>query len=72
VEVLEVTAGGCAEQAGMRAGDVLLTAGGAPVFTSRELWVMLRAKGAGGDLDFEYVRGREHIAGAGTLGVLKG
>jgi uncharacterized protein YndB with AHSA1/START domain len=70
VEVREVAAGGCAEQAGMQAGDVVLTVCGAPVFTSRELWVMLRSRGPGGGFDFEYARGNERLAGAGTLGVM--
>jgi uncharacterized protein YndB with AHSA1/START domain len=72
LEVLDVQPGGCADQAGLRTGDVVLTAGGAPVYTSRELWVMLRARGAGNDIAFEYVSERERRAGAGVLGVLRG
>jgi uncharacterized protein YndB with AHSA1/START domain len=70
VEVGEIAPGGCADQAGMRRGDVVLTACGVPVFTARELWVMLRARGPKGAFDFEYVRGTERRAGAGTLGVM--
>jgi uncharacterized protein YndB with AHSA1/START domain len=72
LEVLTVGPGGFADQAGLQVGDLLLTAGGAPVYTWPELWVMLRARGPGGDLDVEYVRGHERLAGAGTLGVMRG
>jgi uncharacterized protein YndB with AHSA1/START domain len=71
LEVLTVGPGGFADQAGLRIGDLLLTAGGTPVYTRRELWVMLRARGPGGDLDVEYVRDRERLSGAGTLGVMR-
>ncbi|HEX4982175.1 MAG TPA: SRPBCC domain-containing protein [Ilumatobacteraceae bacterium] len=72
LEVLAVEAGGFADEAGLRIGDVLLTAGGAPVYTWRELWVMLRAQGPGAEMRVEYVRGQDRHAGAGTLGVMQG
>jgi uncharacterized protein YndB with AHSA1/START domain len=70
LEVVEVATGGFADQAGLRPGDFLLLAGGAPVYTWRELWVLLRARGPGGELDVEYVRGSERLSGAGSLGVM--
>ena len=67
LEVLEVRPGGCADAAGMRAGDIILTAGGAPVYIYTELWAMLKLRGPGGAMEFEYARDGQRLAGSGTL-----
>ena len=72
LEVLEVRPGGCADSAGMRAGDLILTAAGAPVYSYTELWVVLRQRGPGAVMEFEYARGGARHAGAGTLTLLGG
>ena len=67
VEIRRVDPGGFADQAGLRAGDLLLALGGAPVFTQRELWVLQREHGPGDKLTAEYLRGSERLSGTGTF-----
>ncbi len=67
VEVCGVTAGGLADVAGLRPGDVLIRVGGVPVFTIAELWVLMRAHSAGTSLDLEYVHECERRHGVGVL-----
>ncbi len=61
-----------AEQAGLQAGDLLLTLAGVPVFTTPELWVLLRAHKAGEKVDVDFVRDGARRAGRGELTLLTG
>jgi uncharacterized protein YndB with AHSA1/START domain len=67
IEVLVVIAGGLADQAGLRPGDLVLRVGRAPVFSIAELWVLMREHGAGSSFEIDYVRGGERLRGVGVL-----
>jgi uncharacterized protein YndB with AHSA1/START domain len=67
LEVRTVAPGQLADQAGLRPGDLILRVGGTPVFTIRELWVLMREHAAGDALTVDYVRDRERRHGAGVL-----
>jgi S1-C subfamily serine protease len=67
---LEATAiiPGCfAEKAGLAPGDLLMTLGGAPVFTQLELQAVLRVFRAGEELEATWVHGRELQRGSAPL-----
>lgn len=72
LEVLEVRPGGCADTAGLRAGDIILTAAGAPVYSYTELWVVLRQQGPGASMELEFARDGSRLSGVGTLTMLGG
>jgi hypothetical protein len=59
--------GGATSQAGVQAGDLLLTVAGAPVVTVRELSILLRAVRTGTKTEFSYLRDRAVLTGSGTL-----
>ena len=44
LRVDEVSEGGLGHQAGVQAGDLLLTVGGAAIYRMNELWVICRAR----------------------------
>ncbi|MGH9216487.1 MAG: SRPBCC domain-containing protein [Acidimicrobiales bacterium] len=67
IEVRTVVAGGMADQAGLRAGDLVLRVGGVPVFSIAEVWVLMREHHPGATLEIEYVRGGERLHGVGVL-----
>ena len=67
LEVLKVTPGGFADQAGVRSGDLLLTVGGAAVYTIPELWALMGGRRPGETLTVEYLRGAERLTGTGAL-----
>jgi len=67
IVVQTVLPGGLADQAGLQPDDILLTVGGAPVFTLPELWVLLREHTVGDHLEFEYVRDGERRTGKGAM-----
>jgi S1-C subfamily serine protease len=67
IEVRTVAAGGMADQAGLRAGDLVLRVGGVPVFSIAEVWVLMREHHPGATLEIEYVRGGERLHGVGVL-----
>jgi uncharacterized protein YndB with AHSA1/START domain len=67
VEVLTVSPGTLADQAGMAPGDLVLRVGGVPVFTIAELWVLMREHGPKTQLDVEYIRSGERLFGAGRI-----
>ena len=62
-----VMEGGLAAQAGLARGDLILSAGGAAIYTLPELWVLLREHGPGDPLEIEYVRDGKKLTGKGTL-----
>jgi hypothetical protein len=65
--VASVSPGGAAAQAGVHAGDLLLTVAGAPVVTIRELSILARSLRNGQEATFSYLRDRGVRKGAGTL-----
>ena len=67
LEVLKVTPGRFADRAGVRAGDLLLTVGGAAVYTTPELWALMGGRRPGEVLAVEYLRGRQRLVGSGAL-----
>lgn len=62
-----VEPGALADQCGVRPGDLLLTIGGAPVVSIRELSILLRGRPPGTATKVRYLRGGELLTGAGTL-----
>ena len=67
IVVQGVVDGGLADQAGLQPEDILLTVGGAPVFTLPEFWVLLREHTIGETLEIEYVRNGQRCTGKGTM-----
>jgi hypothetical protein len=65
--VTDVQPGACADQAGVEKGDLLLTIGGAPAITVRDLSVLVRGPVCNGaEVKLRYVRGAEILSGTGT------
>jgi uncharacterized protein YndB with AHSA1/START domain len=52
----------------LQRGDILVAAGGAPVFGFRELWTIARATPAGSELTASWIRGGELHHGSATMG----
>jgi uncharacterized protein YndB with AHSA1/START domain len=67
VEVVEVVPGSCADQAGVRSGDLVLEVAGAGVFGRSDLWLLASEHAPGDELEIVYVRGSEVLRGRGTL-----
>jgi hypothetical protein len=65
--VTGVVSGSPAAAAGMAEGDHLLTINGAPVATTRDLALVMRALPVGNEINFDWVRGRGVMAGAGKI-----
>ena len=59
--VVEVVPGGAAEQAGMRAGDVVVEFAGQPINTASELTAAVRAEPAGAEIEVVVQRNGERI-----------
>jgi uncharacterized protein YndB with AHSA1/START domain len=66
--MLGAAPGSCADQAGLRPGDLLITMAGAPVFTLSDVWLIVREHDANTGLDVTYVRDGEVRTGTGILG----
>jgi uncharacterized protein YndB with AHSA1/START domain len=67
LEVRTVAPGQLADHAGLQPGDLILRVAGTPVFTIRELWVLMREHTQGEELTVDYVRNRERGHGVGML-----
>jgi S1-C subfamily serine protease len=67
LEVRTVTPGQLADRAGLQPGDLILRVADTPVFTIRELWVLMREHSQGEALTVDYVRDREQGHGVGVL-----
>jgi len=67
LEVDSVIPGFFAAKAGLQSGDLLMTLGGAPVFSQMCLQAMLRVFTSGEQLEATWVRGRELQRGSGVL-----
>lgn len=59
LEVVAAMPGSFGDRVGLEPGDLLVSLGGAPVFTQIGLQAMLRVFPSGQDLEAEWVRGRE-------------
>jgi putative serine protease PepD len=70
--IAEVTAGGAAETAGLRAGDVVTEFDGKPITSSVDLTAQVRALAAGAETTLTYVRDGESQEIDVTLGALEG
>ena len=68
--VAEVTAGGAAEAAGIRAGDVIVSLGGLPITGATDLTAQVRALAAGAETTVTYVRNGTSTTVDVTLGTL--
>jgi S1-C subfamily serine protease len=66
--VAEVTAGGPAEAAGIRPGDVITELGGRPVVGPDELATLVRDRAPGDRVEVRYRRGSEERSATATLG----
>jgi len=67
IEITHVIPGGFAEQAGMKAGDLLLRVNGVALISSQELAFFCREHAPGKRVEVEYVRGSEVLTGSGEL-----
>jgi hypothetical protein len=67
LEVTAVYPQSFGDRAGLRAGDILLSAGGAPVLKRRELETVLRIVREGHEMDATWVRGREKLTARAAI-----
>lgn len=67
LEVTGATPGSFGEKVGLQAGDLLVTLGGAPVFTQLGLQALLRVLRSGDEVEASWVRGRELQRGSAIL-----
>jgi serine protease Do len=61
IVITEIRAKGPAAKSGLRAGDVVVSVGGKPVETARQLKDAISLEKPGHNLAFSVVRGREHL-----------
>jgi uncharacterized protein YndB with AHSA1/START domain len=66
-EVLSVVPGSFADKAGVRAGDIIVQIGQAPIFGRSDIWLLTREHQAGEELDVVYVRDGELRRGQAAL-----
>lgn len=57
-------------QAGLEAGDLVVRIAGVPVFTRSDEWLLQRMFAPGDEVDIEYVRGGEVLAGRAPMSPL--
>lgn len=67
LEVVDIYPGGFAEQAGLEAGDLLLTIGNAPVFTLRDFQSLMRVFRSGEKVEATWVRDRSRLSASAVL-----
>jgi uncharacterized protein YndB with AHSA1/START domain len=67
VRIVFPVPGGFAEQAGMRAGDLLLRLAGASIFRRSDVWCVERVLKPGRELEAEYVRDGKLLRGTARL-----
>ncbi len=67
LEIVAVDAGGFAETAGLRAGDLLLTLRGIRLHDTQQLWTVLALTEPGTSSDVSWARGREAMHGKATF-----
>lgn len=66
--IIAVGPGSCAEQAGLRGGDIVIGLAGAPVFRLSDLWFAVREHSHGATIDVSYIREGAVMHGQGSLG----
>ena len=66
--IAEVVAGGAAEAAGLRAGDIVIGVDGLPITSAGDLTAQILALPAGGETTITYVRNGESAETTATLG----
>ena len=66
-EVLSVTPGSFADNAGVRSGDIIVQLGDAPIFDRSDIWLFTREHEIGEDHEIVYVRGSELRRGRAAL-----
>jgi putative serine protease PepD len=69
-QIQTVTAGGAAEAAGLREGDIVTSFNGLPVSNSTDLTALVRTLPAGGEAEVTYTRGSSSETVTVTLGEL--
>ncbi|HVA79092.1 MAG TPA: SRPBCC domain-containing protein [Candidatus Binataceae bacterium] len=67
IELVEVFPGGFADQAGMKAGDILLKLDRMGIYQVADVWAFTRVRSAGEEAEAEYIRGRELRKGRGRI-----
>jgi len=67
IELVEVFPGGFADQAGMKAGDILLKLDRMGVYQIADVWAFTRARSAGEEVTVEYIGGGELRTGKGRI-----
>jgi putative serine protease PepD len=70
--ISEVTAGGAAEQAGLKAGDVVTKFNGVPITDQTDLTAQVRALPGGAKAELTFTRGGESQTASVTLGTFEG
>ncbi|WP_217183460.1 S1C family serine protease [Streptomyces sp. AC495_CC817] len=68
--IAEVTGGGAAEKAGLKADDIVTAFNGVPISSASDLTAQVRAAAAGSDAKVTYVRGGKQYEIEVTLGAL--
>jgi uncharacterized protein YndB with AHSA1/START domain len=66
--ILAVGPGSCAEQAGLRPGDLVIKLAGAPVFRLSDIWFAVREHAHGTTVEVSFIRNGSIMAGRGLLG----
>jgi putative serine protease PepD len=69
--IKEITSGGAADKAGLKAGDIVTVFNGAPITSSTDLTAQVRFLAAGSSTSLTYVRGGSSSTVDVTLGTLK-
>ena len=69
--IKQITAGGAADKAGLRAGDVITSFNGVPITSSTDLTAQVRFLAAGSKADLTFVRGSKSTPVTVDLGTLK-
>ncbi len=67
LRMTRVIAGGFAEEAGLREGDLLISIGDAGTYTRSDIWFIQREHEPGEELDVAYVRDGALLRGRGRL-----
>ena len=62
-----VMGGGLASQAGLEPGDLVLSVGGAGIYSLSDFWVLMREHGPDAALEIDYARDGQRLTGKGTL-----
>jgi hypothetical protein len=67
IELAEVFPGGFADQAGMKAGDILLKLDRMGIYQIADVWAFTRVRSAGGEVTAQYIRDAKVLTGKGRI-----